>query len=336
MKILLDTIDLKVISKYYRMGILYGVTTNPTLAKRFGMASDVEMVKKIREVMPKGEIHVEAFGHTAEEIVDNATRIDRETRDSNLVYKIPFSEGGVAAVSVLKERKFKTNLHLIFSTNQALVSSCVGSDYICPLVGRLDDIGHDAFDNLQIMKKGLNVSNSDTKIMVSSVRHPQHVQNAFLLGADVVTIPPSILSKMFNHPMTSLGYDAFHQDMKMMQIIQDADINRNSLVSCDMSLKDCVSYMTEIKINIIVTNFEGNVGIYTMGDFKRFLVQEDYKIQSFLEKPISDFVNFDAITIESKSSYGDVRRIFEKIEINHLVVIENNLAIGGLDKTCLH
>ena len=153
MKIFLDTIDLKIIKRFYEMGVLYGVTTNPTLAKRFGMADDIEMVKKIRKVMPFGEIHVEAFGNSSSEILENALRINSLTKDEDLVFKVPFSDEGVKATKCLKQQGFKTNLHLIFSANQSLIAASVGSDYICPLVGRLDDIGHDALQNVELIKK---------------------------------------------------------------------------------------------------------------------------------------------------------------------------------------
>lgn len=198
--------------------MLFGVTTNPTLAKRFGMSDDIDMIKRIREVMPIGEIHVEAFGNDVSEIINNAERIQTYSSDNNLVFKIPFSPEGVEAVSILKSKNFKTNLHLIFSVNQALLSSGVNSDYICPLVGRLDDVGHDAFENLEkIINSFQNFDNINTKIMVSSVRHPQHVERAFLAGADVATIPSSVLEKMFNHPLTTLGYEEFENDIKAMQ-----------------------------------------------------------------------------------------------------------------------
>lgn len=219
MKLLIDTIDLEVIKKYYDVGILYGVTTNPTLAKQFGMSSDVDMVKKIRNVMPEGEIHVEAFGKTTKEIIGNAKRLYELTGDEDLVFKVPFNFGGVQAVNVLKSlHNFKTNLHLIFSINQALLSLVVNSDYICPLVGRLDDVGHDAFANLEKISAAYKKSNTSTKIMVSSVRNPMHVQQAFTVGADVVTVPPKVIEKMFVHPLTDLGYAEFKKDIDSMKI----------------------------------------------------------------------------------------------------------------------
>tara|TARA_Y100001973_G_C5205790_1_gene341494 strand:- start:3132 stop:3782 length:651 start_codon:yes stop_codon:yes gene_type:complete len=214
MKILLDTIDLEKIKDYYDAGIIVGVTTNPTLARRFGMTDDVDMINKIRKVMPVGEIHVEAFGNSVEDIVNNAERIFKKTQDDNLVFKVPFNKAGVTAVKKLKEKKYKTNLHLIFSVNQTLLAAAVEADYICPLIGRLDDIGHDAFSNLELIKNSYKRSKVKTKIMASSIRHPRHVQRAFEVGADVITVPVDVLEKIFYHPLTDTGYAQFKKDIE--------------------------------------------------------------------------------------------------------------------------
>jgi len=332
MKIFLDTIDLKIIKRFYEMGVLYGVTTNPTLAKRFGMADDIEMVKKIRKVMPFGEIHVEAFGNSSSEILENALRINSLTKDEDLVFKVPFSDEGVKATKCLKQQGFKTNLHLIFSANQSLIAASVGSDYICPLVGRLDDIGHDALQNVELIKKCFkNYSKSiDTKIMVSSVRHPQHVSTAFQKGADVITIPAAVLDKMLYHPLTAKGYSAFHQDIRLMQTIQHDEINRDCVIDPNMSLKDCLQYMYERKINMVVSQQDSKIGTCTMGDVKRILVEESFKIEEIIIQKISNFLNFDCVKIDVNCSYEDAHNLSIKNNTKELVVIDNNKLLGSI------
>tara|TARA_B100000965_G_C19516662_1_gene724528 strand:+ start:578 stop:1228 length:651 start_codon:yes stop_codon:yes gene_type:complete len=214
MKLFLDSIDLEIINDLYQVGLLSGVTTNPTLAKRFNMKDDIEMVHKIREAMPNGEIHVEAFGNNAIEIEKNAIRIAENTKDSNVVFKIPFSKSGLKSVTNLRKLGYRTNLHLVFSLNQAFLSSSVGSDYICPLLGRLDDAGHDAISNLIEMINAYKKYNLETKIMASSIRNPLHVIQAFKAGVDVVTVPSLIIEQMFNHPLTSNGYELFKKDLE--------------------------------------------------------------------------------------------------------------------------
>jgi transaldolase len=330
MKIFLDTIDLKIIKRFYNTGILYGVTTNPTLAKKFGMSSDTDMVEKIRQVMPIGEIHIEAFGNTREEIYENALRINSITKDKFLVYKVPFSDEGVAAVKLLKQKGLKTNLHLIFSINQALIASAINSDYICPLVGRLDDIGHDASENIKTIRICFNNYGEtiNTKIMASSIRHPKHVSDAFQVGADVVTIPSTILEKMFYHPLTSQGYDAFHEDIRLMQPIDHDEINKCSIVSPGDTLKVCLQKMYKRKINTIVAQEGKRIGICTMGDIKRLLVEGSFNLDEMLNKKISSFLNFNCVTIEEGSSYEDIKNLAIKSNTKEIIITKNNNLLG--------
>ena len=210
MKIFLDTLELDSIQKYSDMGILTGVTTNPTLAKRHGMSDEIDMIKQIRGVMPVGEIHVEAWGTTKDEILSNIERLKVKSNDIDLVFKIPFSPAGIDACNTATSKGDKTNMHLIFSHNQAILCANVNSTYICPLVGRLDDAGHDA---LLFISELTNIM-VDTKIMVSSVRHPMHVVKAIKAGADVITVPLKVLEQMFEHPLTTTGIKLFEKDIQ--------------------------------------------------------------------------------------------------------------------------
>tara|TARA_R100000908_G_scaffold27122_1_gene12408 strand:+ start:41 stop:679 length:639 start_codon:yes stop_codon:yes gene_type:complete len=212
MKIFLDALELDQIKKYSNMGILSGVTTNPTLAKKHGMLDDIDMIEKIREVMPVGEIHVEAWGKTKDEILNNITRLKTHSNDPDLVYKIPFSPNGIEACNTAILNGDKTNMHLIFSHNQAIICDTVNSTYICPLVGRLDDIGHDALSFISELTKVIFFSN----IMVSSVRHPMHVIKASKVGANVITVPLKVLEQMFEHPLTTTGIELFEKDIQSM------------------------------------------------------------------------------------------------------------------------
>ncbi len=329
MNIFLDTLNTETIKEFYDMGVLFGVTTNPTLAKRFGMADDVDMINQIRHVMPKGEIHVEAFGKTSEEIVGNALRLKEGSSDDDLVFKVPFSPEGVAAVKKLRSLGHKTNLHLIFSKTQALISSCVESTYICPLVGRLDDIGHNAFDNLSPVICSFKYQESKTSIMVSSVRHVQHVISAFESGADAVTIPENVLRSMFNHPLTDVGYEKFHKDLRSMETVSEDDVRGDLVVECKTSLRDCLSLLTEKKASCLAITDKDRIlaGVFTLGDLKRILSD---KTPVSMESPIRDLMNKDPVVVEITETYGDVNIAFSNHNIGDLVVVDSDRVVGVL------
>tara|TARA_Y100000593_G_C4241958_1_gene302614 strand:+ start:430 stop:1083 length:654 start_codon:yes stop_codon:yes gene_type:complete len=215
MKILIDTLDIKEIKKYNDMGILSGVTTNPTFSKKFGMKDDIETIEVVSDAINhEGEIHVEAFGYSMNEIEDNARRIADDSSYDNLVFKVPFTETGIEATANLSASGFKVNLHLIYSTNQALLSELVGATYICPLVGRKDDVGDDGIENIKKIKDCYDTNSVTTKIMGSSIRYPKHVIELYQIGVDVVTVPPKVLEKMFYHPLTTDGFNTFAEDLK--------------------------------------------------------------------------------------------------------------------------
>jgi|TARA_Y100000590_G_scaffold15147_1_gene18221 transaldolase len=218
MKILIDTLDLKEIKKYSDMGIISGVTTNPTFSKRFGMEDDIDTIKQVSDALGgKGDIYIEAFGHTMREIEDNAHRISNGSSYKNIIFKIPFTESGVEATSNLSKIGYKTNLHLIYSVTQALIAEQAGATYICPLVGRMDDVGNDGVENVIKMKKCYDTNSVTTKIMGSSIRNVNHVIELYKVGIDAITIPPEILEKMFYHPLTDSGFKTFAKDLKNIE-----------------------------------------------------------------------------------------------------------------------
>jgi transaldolase len=218
MKILIDSLDVKEIKKYSDMGIISGVTTNPTFSKRFGMKDDIDTIKQVSDALGgKGDIYIEAFGHSQIEIEDNAHRISNGSSYKNIIFKIPFTEAGVGATSNLSKIGYKINLHLIYSVTQALISEQAGASYICPLIGRMDDIGNDGIENVIKMKKCYDKNLVRTKILGSSIRNVNHVAELYKIGIDTITIPPKILEKMFYHPLTTSGFETFAEDLKNIE-----------------------------------------------------------------------------------------------------------------------
>jgi TalC/MipB family fructose-6-phosphate aldolase len=330
MKIFLDSLDTNQIKKYSRMGLLSGITTNPTFSKRFGMSNDIEMVKKIRLALGKGEIHVEAFGDSKDKIVTNARRLKNETDDNDLVFKIPFSEEGIAASKELIDEGSKTNLHLVYSINQALLAAVVKATYVCPLIGRLDDVGHDATKNVIRMKESFREQSESTLIMASSIRHPQHVLRAYESGIDAITIPPSVLSQMFYHPLTDNGVSIFKNDVEAIKLISSCDINSDLVVKETDTIFYCLSLMAMHKSGAVVILSEESrlLGIFTAGDLKRLVL--DGKTLTNNEV-VGRYMVRNPISINSNETLSDAKEMMRKFGIDHLVVMNDELVLGILD-----
>ena len=330
MKIFLDTIDLNEIKKYNDILNIAGVTTNPNLARRFGMSDDVEMVREIAKVIGKNkEIHVEAFGESSKEIIKNSQRIKKNCSNLNLVFKIPFSEEGVKAAKFLIKEKFSTNLHLIFSLSQAIISASINSNYICPLIGRLDDIGHNAIDNLSKIISSYKTHNSKTLVMGSSVRNLNHVIDCYKIGVDAITIPMKVVKEMFNHPLTDTGFLQFKNDLNQMRQISSIDFNRNLLIDANKTLLDTLITLQKFKgAAIAVTKKNKLAGIFTTGDLNRLI--ESKKKFSFEEK-IESFITKNPYSLDISDKVEDVTNIVKKHNLGQFVIMDQSKVLGILD-----
>jgi transaldolase len=210
-KIFIDTANLNEIRKAKALGLVDGVTTNPTLLSKEGEQSET-LIKKISKEV-KGPVNVEVTGITHDEIVKEAKVL--ATWGEEIVIKIPINPEGLKAVKSLSAEGIHTNVTLLFSAPQAILAAKAGATYICPFLGRLDDIG---FDGLELIRqiRGIydNYDEIETKIIVASVRNPIHVIEAGLIGAEIVTIPPAIIDQMVKHPLTDKGIAQFLEDAK--------------------------------------------------------------------------------------------------------------------------
>jgi transaldolase len=210
-KIFIDTANLNEIRKAKALGLVDGVTTNPTLLAKEGEETEV-LIRKISEEV-KGPVNVEVTGATCEAMVKEARQM--ATWGDEIVIKIPITHEGLKAVKSLSSEGILTNVTLIFSAGQAILAAKAGATFVCPFLGRLDDISFNGLELIQQIK-GIyeNYDNIETQIIVASVRNPIHVIEAALLGAEIVTIPPAIIEQMVKHPLTDRGIEQFLEDAK--------------------------------------------------------------------------------------------------------------------------
>ena len=211
MKIFIDTANLNEIKKAKALGLVDGVTTNPTLLSKEGEETEA-LIRKISEEV-KGPVNVEVTGVTCEEMVKEAQVM--ATWGNEIVIKIPITPEGLKTVKILSEERIHTNVTLLFSPSQAILAAKAGATYVCPFLGRLDDI---SFNGLELIRQIRAIYASypaiETQIIVASVRNPIHVIEAAMLGAEIVTIPPAIIEQMVKHPLTDKGIAQFLEDAK--------------------------------------------------------------------------------------------------------------------------
>lgn len=208
MEFYIDTAEIEAIKKYWDMGVIDGVTTNPTLIARSGRVFS-EVVAEIAEVV-KGPISVEAVSETAEELIEESKKLAEY--GEHIVIKIPMTEAGLKATKELSKLGIKTNVTLVFSASQALLAAKAGATYVSVFVGRLDDKGHEGMDVVWETSQILQNFDMSSKIITASIRHPRHVIDAAKAGSHVATVPPAILDKMTAHPLTVDGLERFAAD----------------------------------------------------------------------------------------------------------------------------
>lgn len=215
MKIFIDTANLDEIRKAKALGLVDGVTTNPTLLAKEGEAAETLIRKISKEV--KGPVNVEVTGITCEEIVNEAKVL--ATWGDEIVIKIPINQEGLKAVRILSDEKIQTNVTLLFSASQAILAAKAGATYICPFIGRLDDISFNGLELIQQIREIYDQYDEiETRIIVASVRNPIHVIEAARMGAEIVTIPPAIIEQMAKHPLTDKGIAQFLEDAKKIGV----------------------------------------------------------------------------------------------------------------------
>jgi transaldolase len=213
MKIFLDTANLKQIQTVADWGLLDGVTTNPTLISKEN--EDFEpLVKKILEIVP-GPVSLECVESEADAIMEEARGLAK--LGDNVVVKIPVGLEGLKAIRTLSGEGIRVNTTLIFSPTQALLAAKAGAAYLSPFVGRLDDISHDGMELVSQIMAIIQNYGLNSEVIVASIRHPRHVLEAALMGADIATMPFDSLQKLAGHPLTDKGIERFLKDWEKVK-----------------------------------------------------------------------------------------------------------------------
>lgn len=208
MKIFIDTANVEEIKEAAKLGVLSGVTTNPSLIAKEGRVFE-EVIKEIVEIVD-GPISAEVVSPNAEDMVKEAIELSKI--HPNIVIKIPICEEGLKATSQLKTLGIKTNLTLIFSSTQALMAARAGASFVSPFIGRLDDIADDGSGLIAEIAEIFDIHGIETEIIAASIRGPQDVTRAALAGADIATIPYKVIKQMMCHPLTEKGIEKFNAD----------------------------------------------------------------------------------------------------------------------------
>ena len=208
MKIFVDTANIEEIRKANDLGVICGVTTNPSLIAREGRDLK-EVINEICSIVD-GPISAEVMSLNAPEMIEEGTKLAEMHK--NIVIKIPMCEEGLKAVKGLSARGIKTNVTLIFSPVQALLAARAGASYVSPFLGRLDDIGNPGIDVISQIAEMFRIHGIDTEIISASVRNPMHVLDAALAGSHIATIPYGVITQMVKHSLTDIGIKKFVDD----------------------------------------------------------------------------------------------------------------------------
>ena len=213
MKIFLDTANLKSIRMYNDMGLLDGITTNPTLLSKEG-GDPHKTMEEICSII-KGDVSLEVVSTEYSGMMDEGRRLRKY--GNNVVVKCPMTPDGLKACKSLTAEGIPVNITLVFSSNQAVLAAKAGAKYVSPFIGRLDDIGQDGMGLIREIHQIFQNYKFKTQLLVASIRHPVHVVDAAKIGADVVTLPPEVLGKMLKHPLTDIGLKNFLADWEKLK-----------------------------------------------------------------------------------------------------------------------
>jgi transaldolase len=209
MRIFLDTANVEEIREAAKLGVVSGITTNPSLVAKEGQADLKAVIQEISSII-SGPISAEVLSTEPEAMIEEARELSSWA--PNVAVKIPISAKGLEATSVLSKEGIKVNFTLCFSLNQAILAALAGAKYVSSFVGRLDDVGHDGMQLVAEIVEVFQIYDFSTEVIAASIRHPLHCVAAAKAGAHIATVPYRVLMQMIQHPLTDVGIDRFAQD----------------------------------------------------------------------------------------------------------------------------
>lgn len=330
MELYLDSANLKEIEEGFKLGFLDGLTTTPTFMQREGITDIDGTIVKLSKMVPV--LQIEALGNTAGEVVKEAHRqLDLGLDPKRTVFKIPVSLEGVRACKLLRNDGLLVNVHLVYTLQQAYMAMHAGATYVCPLVGRLQDQGHDALALVEQCVHAADHYGYDTKVMFSSVRHSEHVRNAINIGVHTITMPLKVLKSLTDNNLTALGTDQFVRDTRLMTtLVKDAISDKNPIVGDTIVIKDAIVKMTEFGFGaVIVVNTDGSLkGIFTDGDLRRLLQSEG---ENILSKTLDSLSFKEPVSVQADSLLNDAVPVFKKTNVDNIIVLDGKKPVGMLD-----
>ncbi|MGM9985908.1 MAG: fructose-6-phosphate aldolase [Bacillaceae bacterium] len=214
MRFFVDTANVEEIKKVYDMGILAGVTTNPSLVAKEGVDFH-ERLREITAIVKEQSVSAEVISLEYEGMIEEGKVLAAIA--PNITIKVPMTKEGLKAVKTFSSMGVTTNVTLVFTANQALLAARAGATYVSPFLGRLDDIGHDGLALIEQIATIFRIHNLPTQIIAASIRHPQHVTEAALRGAHIATIPYKVINQLLFHPLTDKGIELFLSDWEKSQ-----------------------------------------------------------------------------------------------------------------------
>ncbi len=330
MELYLDSANLQEIEEAFRLGFLYGLTTTPTFMHRDGHSNIDAVILKLAKMVPV--LQVEALGRTSDEIITEAHRLlDLGLNKDKTVFKIPISMEGASACKALIDEDLMVNLHLIYTVQQAYIAMSAGSTYICPLVGRLQDQGHDALSVVEQCVDAVERYDYPSKIMFSSVRHPEHVRNALNIGAHACTIPWKVMQQLTVNHFTALSTEQFYHDARMISLcVRDVMHPDATTIEAKKTVLDAMVVMTKSKLGAVsVLNGNGSIHrIFTDGDLRRLLEKEG---GDALAKSLAELPSNAPRTIASTATLQEASELFRASKVDTLIVSDNGTVAGMLD-----